>query len=102
MQENLFDKNINALQNERLKEKLQNFNERKFQVQIGSDSLDINFIKENYGGGIAKFMIMLFCNCTKKSNFMMINIFYILCCIFTALVMEFYIKCYCKINIIKK
>ncbi|WP_291949783.1 hypothetical protein [Campylobacter sp.] len=52
MQENLFDKNINALQNERLKEKLQNFNERKFQVQIGSDSLDINFIKENYGGGV--------------------------------------------------
>ncbi|MCR6585208.1 motility associated factor glycosyltransferase family protein [Campylobacter insulaenigrae] len=54
MQENLFDKNINALKDKRLKEKLQNFNERKFQVQIGDDSLDINFIKENYGGGYNK------------------------------------------------
>ncbi|MCR6582163.1 hypothetical protein CINS5918_06745 [Campylobacter insulaenigrae] len=102
MQENLFDKNINALKDKRLKEKLQNFNERKFQVQIGDDSLDINFIKENYGGGIIKFMMMLFLICMKKLRHMMINIFYILYFIFMVLEMEFYTKCYYKTNTIKK
>ncbi|WP_330849000.1 hypothetical protein [Campylobacter armoricus] len=59
MQKTLFEKNINALNNIPLKEKLKNFQQNHFRVIIGNDPLDINFI--NNGGGIG-FMKMCFCN----------------------------------------
>ncbi|VEJ52510.1 Motility accessory factor [Campylobacter insulaenigrae] len=102
MQENLFDKNINALKDKRLKEKLQNFNERKFQVQIGDDSLDINFIKENYGGGYNKIYDDALFDLHEKIKTYDDKYFYIPYFIFMVLEMEFYIKCYYKTNIIKK
>ncbi|EAK5530110.1 motility associated factor glycosyltransferase family protein [Campylobacter lari] len=49
MQKALFEKNIQALQNVKLKEKLQNFKKNNFKVVVGNDALDINFIHN--GGG---------------------------------------------------
>ncbi|MBF7045414.1 motility associated factor glycosyltransferase family protein [Campylobacter volucris] len=49
MQKALFEKNIQALQNVKLKEKLQNFKKNNFKVIVGNDALDINFIHN--GGG---------------------------------------------------
>ncbi|TXE85866.1 motility associated factor glycosyltransferase family protein [Campylobacter volucris] len=49
MQKALFEKNIQALQNVKLKEKLQNFKKNNFKAIIGNDTLDINFIHN--GGG---------------------------------------------------
>ncbi|MCV3396224.1 motility associated factor glycosyltransferase family protein [Campylobacter sp. RKI_CA19_01116] len=40
----LFNKNLEALNNKILKEKLENFKPQKFQILQGKDSLDINFI----------------------------------------------------------
>ncbi|HEC1790814.1 TPA: hypothetical protein R1728_000667 [Campylobacter lari] len=39
----LFNKNLEALNNKILKEKLENFKPQKFQILQGKDSLDINF-----------------------------------------------------------
>ncbi|EAI4428619.1 motility associated factor glycosyltransferase family protein [Campylobacter lari] len=49
MQKTLFEKNIQALQNTKLKEKLLHFEQITFQIIQGSDPLDINFIHN--GGG---------------------------------------------------
>ncbi|TXE84414.1 motility associated factor glycosyltransferase family protein [Campylobacter peloridis] len=51
MDKKLFTKNLNALKNKKLKEKLKNYKASKFKVSIGKDSLDINFISNNHGGG---------------------------------------------------
>ncbi|EAK9952297.1 motility accessory factor [Campylobacter lari] len=50
MQKTLFEKNIQALQNTKLKEKLLHFEQITFQIIQGSDPLDINFIHN--GGGV--------------------------------------------------
>lgn len=52
MDKKLFTKNLNALKNKKLKEKLKNYKASKFKVSIGKDSLDINFISNNHGGGV--------------------------------------------------
>ncbi|HEC1766565.1 TPA: hypothetical protein R1713_000300, partial [Campylobacter lari] len=44
MQENIFNKNLKALSNKDLKEKLTNFKQNNFKIKQGSDPLDINFI----------------------------------------------------------
>ncbi|AJC90132.1 motility associated factor glycosyltransferase family protein [Campylobacter subantarcticus] len=49
MQKALFEKNTQALQNTKLKEKLLHFKQRNFQILQGNDPLDINFIHN--GGG---------------------------------------------------
>ncbi|AJC90075.1 motility associated factor glycosyltransferase family protein [Campylobacter subantarcticus] len=49
MNKNIFEKNTQALQNTKLKEKLLHFKQRNFQILQGSDPLDINFIHN--GGG---------------------------------------------------
>ncbi|QOR01349.1 motility associated factor glycosyltransferase family protein [Campylobacter sp. 2014D-0216] len=49
MNKSVFEKNIQALQNTKLKEKLLHFKQRNFQILQGSDPLDINFIHD--GGG---------------------------------------------------
>lgn len=45
----LFNKNLEALNNKILKEKLENFKPQKFQILQGKDSLDINFIHYEEG-----------------------------------------------------
>ncbi|MFG5141874.1 motility associated factor glycosyltransferase family protein, partial [Campylobacter lari] len=42
-----FNKNLNSLKNENLKNKLKNLKVNKFRVSIGSDPLDINFISND-------------------------------------------------------
>ncbi|EAK6592643.1 DUF115 domain-containing protein [Campylobacter lari] len=47
MDKKLFNKNLNSLKNENLKNKLKNLKVNKFRVSIGSDPLDINFISND-------------------------------------------------------
>ncbi|EAH8152500.1 motility associated factor glycosyltransferase family protein [Campylobacter lari] len=47
MDKKLFNKNLNSLKNENLKNKLKNLKANKFKVSIGSDPLDINFISND-------------------------------------------------------
>ncbi|ECP5270671.1 motility associated factor glycosyltransferase family protein [Campylobacter lari] len=47
MDKKLFNKNLNSLKNENLKNKLKNLKANKFKVSIGSDPLDINFINND-------------------------------------------------------
>ncbi|EGK8089358.1 motility associated factor glycosyltransferase family protein, partial [Campylobacter lari] len=49
MEKHIFNKNLEALKNKKLKEKLENFKPQNFQILQGKDSLDINFI--HHGGG---------------------------------------------------
>ncbi|EAJ1576771.1 motility accessory factor [Campylobacter jejuni] len=57
-QKELFNKNIEALNNILLKESLKEIKSSKFELILGKDNLDINLkdtsIKNNGGGGIMK------------------------------------------------
>ncbi|ECO2837423.1 motility associated factor glycosyltransferase family protein [Campylobacter coli] len=57
-QKELFNKNIEALNNILLKESLKEIKSSKFELVLGKDNLDINLkdtsIKNNGGGGIMK------------------------------------------------
>lgn len=52
-QENIFKNNLKALENTELKESLLKITGTKFELLLGTDSLDINLKNSTGGGGFA-------------------------------------------------